>query len=216
MPTATKSAAIEQLRDTIDSAAAVFLADFTGLDVEKMTDLRRRCRANGVTLQVVKNTLAIKALRALELSELEPHFRGPTALAVSVDDPTSPARVLTEFRKEHDKPEVKAGFVEGNVITAEQVKALASLPTRDQLISQVMQLALAPAQGFVAALNDIMAKVVRVTDAVRDGMEKGTIPTAGGTKAAPAAVEAAPERPASETTGSGDSGPSDEAEEADS
>ena len=97
-------------------------------------------------------------------------------MAVSVDDPVAPARVLVDFRKENDdKPEVKLGFVDGSVLSPEEVKALASLPTREQLLSQVMQLAMAPAQNLVYALNDSMSKLVRTVDAVRDGMEKGTI-----------------------------------------
>ena len=195
MPTAQKSDAIESLRGTFDSAAAIFLADFTGLNVADITDLRRKCRESGVHFTVVKNTLAIKATRELELAELEPHFTGPTAVAVSTDDPTSPARVLLEFRKEHEqKPEVKVGFVEGRILDAEEVKALAALPTRDQLISQVMQLAMAPGQAFVYALNDTMTRLVRVTEAVREAMEKGAVASAEA-EAAPAAPaeEAAPE-----------------------
>ncbi|GJM43357.1 MAG: hypothetical protein DHS20C21_01990 [Gemmatimonadota bacterium] len=196
MPTAAKSAAIEQLRDTLDTASAVFLADFTGLNVEKMTDLRRKCRESGVSISIVKNTLAIKASRALELSDLEPHFKGPTAMATSTGDPTSPARVLLDFHKEHSMPEVKLGYVEGRVLSAEEVKALANLPTRDQLIAQVMQVAMAPAQNLVYALNDSITKLVRTVDAVRDGMEKGTIQAAGGD--APTAKAPVEETPAAE------------------
>lgn len=195
MPTAQKSAAIESLRGTFDSAAAIFLADFTGLNVADITVLRRKCRESGVQFTVVKNTLAIKATRELELTELEQHFTGPTAVVVSTDDPTSPARVLLAFRKEHEqKPQVKVGFVEGRILDAEEVKALAELPTRDQLIAQVMQLAMAPAQGLVYALNDTMTRLVRVTDSVREAMEKGTV-ASGEAEAAPAAPaeEAAPE-----------------------
>ena len=202
MPTAEKDAAIERLQQTMDKAAAIFLADFTGLNVEEMTDLRRRCRKEGVGFSIVKNTLAIRATRALELEELAEHFRGPTALAVSEADPTSPARVLIDFHKEHEKPQVKLGFVEGRVLTADEVKALANLPTRDQLISQVMQLALAPAQNFVSALNDSMSKLVRTIDAVRDGMEKGTIAASRAEAAEAAPAEATPaesgEEPAAE------------------
>jgi large subunit ribosomal protein L10 len=171
----------------------MFLADFTGLNVAQMTDLRRKCRAEGVTFQVVKNTLAIRAARALELGQLEEHFRGPTAMAVSLDDPTSPARILVDFHKEHEKPQVKLGFVDGRVLAADEVKALAKLPTRDQLISQVMQLAQSPAQGFVGVLNALLSELVRTVDAVRDGMEKGTVPAggAGEAAAAPEAVSAA-------------------------
>ena len=76
MPTAEKTAAIKRLKDTFDGAASLFLADFTGLNVEKMTDLRRKCRAEGVEFSIVKNTLAIKATQSLKLSDLEPHFKG--------------------------------------------------------------------------------------------------------------------------------------------
>jgi large subunit ribosomal protein L10 len=170
-----------------------------------------------VGFTVVKNTLAVKASRALEFSTLEQHFKGPTALAVSTGDPTSPARVLHDFRKEHeDKPHVKVGFVEGRVLDAEEVKALASLPTRDQLISQVMQLALAPAQNLVYALNDSLSKLVRTVDAVRDGMEKGTI-AAGGTGGAEApapapeaAAEEAPEEAAEGDTPAAEEKPAEE------
>lgn len=199
MPTAEKTAAIEQLQERIDSAAAIFLADFTGLNVEEMTDLRRKCRAEGVTFQVIKNTLAIKATRALDLGELEPHLKGPTAMAVSLEDPTSPARILMDFHKEHEKPQVKLGFVDGKVLSADEVKALAKLPTRDQLISQVMQLAQAPAQGFVGVLNAVMSELVRTVDAVREAKEKGTTPAGAG--------EADAEAKAGDVTAEAEAGP---------
>ena len=103
-----------------------------------------------------------------------------------------------DFRKEHEKPELKLGFVEGRILSAEEVKALASLPTRDQLISQVMQLALAPVQGVAMALNGIATKLVRTVDAVRDGMEKGTIAAAPGEEPA-GEKSAADEKSAEET-----------------
>lgn len=215
MPTAEKTAAIEQLQETIDKATSILLADFTGLNVEQMTALRRRCRAEGVSFQVVKNTLAIKASRAADLEELTGHFHGPTAMAASVDDPTAPARILVGFQKEHEKPKVRVGYVDGRVLDAEEVRKLATLPTRDQLISQVMQLAQAPAQGFVGVLNALLSQLVRTVDAVREGKEKGTIaaPAAAKAEAAPAraeaeagdvkAEEAGPEAPAqTETEGS--------------
>src|SRR5215510_5236208 len=151
MPTTEKTAVIEELRRTFDGASAIVLADFTGLDVESMTKLRRKCREKGVTAAVVKNTLAVKAAKALKLDELAPHFKGATFVAVSQQDPTAPARILTDFKKDNEKLEVKLGFVEGRVLNAKEVKALASLPTRDQLIAQVMQLAQAPTQNLVWA-----------------------------------------------------------------
>ena len=179
MPTTAKTDAIEELRQMFDGAAAIYLADFTGLNVESLTNLRRKCRENGVKIEVVKNTLAIKAANALQLDTLAPHFKGPTAIAVHDDDPTCPARVLTDFRKNNEKLQVKLGFVEGRVLNAQEVKALATLPTRDQLISQVMQLSMAPTQNLLWAIKDTVGRLVRCVDAVRDGMEKGTIPAKG-------------------------------------
>ncbi|MGQ0722548.1 MAG: 50S ribosomal protein L10 [Candidatus Eiseniibacteriota bacterium] len=173
MPTAEKTAVIEQLQGKFDGAAAILLADFTGLNVEQMTELRRKCRAAGVTLQVVKNKLALKAARALELEGVEDHLRGPTAVAVSADDPISPARVLVAFQKANEGPALKLAVVDGRLLGSDEIKKLASLPTRDQLISQVMQLAQAPTQEFVGVLTAILSQIVRTVDAVREQKEKG-------------------------------------------
>ena len=190
MPTQEKTALIEQLQSDLKEADAVFLADFTGLDVAAMTKLRRKCHENGVSLHVVKNTLAVKASRANQLDGLVPHLKGATAVAVAQGDPSAPARILRDFQKENDKLKLKAGVVEGQILTAEDVAALANLPTRDQLIAQVMQLALAPTQNVVYVLNGLLSKVVRTVDAVREGMEKGTISSAAAKPAA--AQKAAP------------------------
>jgi large subunit ribosomal protein L10 len=179
MPTAEKTAVIEQLEGMFGNSASIFLADFTGLDAAEITSLRRKCRKSGVQFRVIKNTLAVKATRKLQLSILEPHFQGPTAVAASDGDPTSPARVLVDFQKTHEKLQVKLGFVDGRVLTPQEVKTLASLPTREQLLSQVMQLALAPAQNFVGVLNAVLARVVRTVDAVREAKEKQGASAAG-------------------------------------
>ncbi|HET9887310.1 MAG TPA: 50S ribosomal protein L10 [bacterium] len=192
MPTTEKTAVIEQLQSELKEADAVFLADFTGLDVASMTKLRRKCHENGVSLHVVKNTLAVKASRANQLDGLVPHLKGATAVAVAKGDPSAPARILREFQKENDKLKLKAGVVEGQILSGAEVTALANLPSRDQLISQVMQLALAPTQSVVYVLNGLLAKVVRTVDAVRDGMEKGTIASAAAKPAASAATAAPP------------------------
>src|SRR5688572_26078390 len=155
-----------------------------------MTKLRRKCHGNGVSLHVVKNTLAVKASRANQLDGLVPHLKGATAVAVAKGDPSAPARILREFQKEHDKLKLKAGVVEGQVLDAAQVTVLANLPSRDQLLSQVMQLALAPTQSVVYVLNGLLSKVVRTVEAVREGMEKGTIPSVAVKAAAPAASAA--------------------------
>lgn len=173
MPTTEKSAVIDRLTTDLKEADAIYLADFTGLDVAAMTTLRRKCRAEGIRLHVVKNTLAVKASRANQLEGLVVHLKGATALAIAKGDPASPARVLRDFQKTHEKLQLKAGFVEGRILSSDEVKALANLPTRDQLISQVMQLALAPTQSVVYVINALLTKVVRTVDAVREAKEKG-------------------------------------------
>jgi large subunit ribosomal protein L10 len=173
MPTTEKSAVIDRLTTDLKEADAIYLADFTGLDVAAMTTLRRKCRAEGIRLHVVKNTLAVKASRANQLEGLVVHLKGATALAIAKGDPASPARVLRDFQKTNEKLQLKAGYVEGRVLSSDEVKALANLPTRDQLISQVMQLALAPTQSVVYVLNGLLSKLVRTVDAVREAKEKG-------------------------------------------
>ncbi len=173
MPTTEKTAAIERLSTDLKAADAIYLADFTGLDVAAMTSLRRKCRAEGIAFHVVKNTLAVKASRANQLDDLVPHLKGATALAIAKGDPATPARILRDFQKENEKLTLKAGLVEGRVLSSDEVKALANLPTRDQLISQVMQLALAPTQNVVYVLHGLLTKVVRTVDAVREAKEKG-------------------------------------------
>jgi len=204
VPTSEKTAVIEQLQSELKEADAVFLADFTGLDVAAMTKLRRKCHENGVSLHVVKNTLAVKASRANQLDDLVPHLKGATAVAVAKGDPSAPARILREFQKENEKLKLKAGVVEGQILSGVEVTALANLPSRDQLLSQVMQLALAPTQGVVYVLNGLLAKVVRTVDAVRDGMEKGTIASAAVQPAVSAAQAAKPEAVSSEGAASPD------------
>jgi large subunit ribosomal protein L10 len=168
LPTQEKTAVIERLKSELQEADAIFLADFTGLDVASMTKLRRKCHENGVSLHVVKNTLAVKASRASELEDLVPHLKGATAVAVAKGDPGAPARILRDFQKDHEKLKLKAGVVEGRILNSQDVTALANLPSREQLISQVMQLALAPTQSVVFVLNGVLSKLVRTVDAVRE------------------------------------------------
>jgi hypothetical protein len=122
---------------------------------------------------------------------------------------------LVDFRKEHEKPELKLGFVEGRILSAKEVEALANLPTRDQLIAQVMQLALAPVQNLAMVLQGITTKLVRTVDAVRDGMEKGTIPGGPAAKAGGETVseQKAEPKPVASTSGPEDASAAAEAAE---
>src|SRR5512143_4111938 len=125
-----KQATVDELHHKLESAKGFYLTDFTGLTVKKVTELRSRLRKAGVEYVVVKNTLAERALEGLHVPDsVAQHFKGPTAVAIGVDDAVTPAKVLVDFAKENDnKPSMKAAVVENKAYTAEQVERLAKLP----------------------------------------------------------------------------------------
>src|SRR6266850_237266 len=133
-PIGKKSFAAAQVADS----PTIYVTDFTGLSVARITDLRRRLRAVGVEYVVVKNTLARRALTEQQLKDggLESYLAGPTGLVLAGTDPIGAAKVLTDFAKEFEKPAIKAGLVDGKAITQAQVKHLASLPSKMQLLAQ--------------------------------------------------------------------------------
>ncbi len=173
-----KEALVKQLVVNLKEAEAVYLADFSGLDVEGITELRRVLRTkasesgNKIELEVSKNTLIRIAANEVGIKGLEPYLTGPTALTFSYSDVAMPAKILTEFSKTHDnKPKVKAGVVEGNVFSADQVKVLATIPPREVLLSQVLGALQSPIRGFASVLQGTISKLVRTIDAVAKAKE---------------------------------------------
>lgn len=133
MKRSDKEQLVAELRSKLDGAEGVFYTDFTGLNVKRMTELRRRFRKAGVEYVVIKNTLALRAVNEAGLTGQK--LKGPTGVVVA-KDPITAAKLLTDFAKENDaKPSVKGGLYEGNVIDEATVKKLASLPTRDEALS---------------------------------------------------------------------------------
>src|SRR3989442_6370891 len=155
------------------SASTIYLTDFTGLDVARITDLRRRLRAAGVEYVVVKNTLARRALADARVPALETHLEGPTALVLAGADPVSAAKVLTEFAKEFAKPAIRAGLVDGKAVTPDQVRRLASLPTRNELLAHLGGALQAPMAGFLGALHGVLLNMVGALEALRDQRSQG-------------------------------------------
>jgi len=170
---AQKQQLVTTLADRLRRSPTVYVTDFTGLDVAKLTQLRRRLRAAGVEYVVVKNTLALRALGDASVAGLEPHLAGPTALVLAGPDPVSAAKVLAEFAKEFEKPAIRAGLVEGRAVTPEQVKRLASLPTRKELLAQLGGALQAPMAGFVGALNGLLMSMVGALEALRNMRSAG-------------------------------------------
>ncbi len=148
-----KQAIVAELAEKMRSASAGVLVDYKGITVENDTKLRRELRQAGVEYAVVKNTLTRFAAKEVGFDALDEHLNGTSALAISPSDPVAAAKILCEYAKKNDKFKIKAGFVDGKLITAEEVKALADLPPKEVLIAKVLGGFNAPISGFVNVLN---------------------------------------------------------------
>ena len=183
---------VADLVELLKSAQAGVLVDYRGITVEQDTQLRNKLREAGVEYKVVKNTLTRFAANEVGYQELDSSLHGPTALAISSTDPVAPAKVLSDFAKDVEALEIKAGFLDGKVITLDEVKTLANTPSREVLIAKIM-----------GSLNSPISKLVRTLQALVDnGVEPADIKVdAPAVEEAPVA-EAAPaeEAPAAETT----------------
>jgi len=149
-------------------ALSVVAAEYRGLSVEQMTELRANARNEGVYLRVVKNSLARKAVEGTEFECLKEALIGPLILAFSREDPGSAARVIDKFSKENEQLVVKLIALGGKLLDAKDIKAVANLPTRDQAISMLMSVMMAPVEKLTRCLNDVPSQVVRVVAAVKD------------------------------------------------
>ena len=152
-------------------AQTVVVAEYRGLTVADMTELRRRAREAGVYLRVVKNTLARRALTDTPFQGLTEQLVGPLAYGISAD-PVAAAKVLSEYAKSNDKLVVKGGAMPNKVMSAKDVATLASMPSREQLLAQLIGTMQAPLAKFVRTLNEVPAKFVRTLAALREEREK--------------------------------------------
>ena len=167
---AQKQEMVTTLAEQVSKSPTIYVTDFTGLNVAHNTDLRRRLRAVGVEYVVVKNTLAKRALTESQRQEggLEQHLAGPTALVLAGADPVGAAKVLTDFAKEFEKPAIKIGLVEGKPVTSAQVKSLAALPSKQQLLAQLGGAFQAPMAGFLGVLNGLLYSMVGALEALKE------------------------------------------------
>src|SRR4051794_8895973 len=164
-----KQQLVTELTDKIKGAKALYYTDFTGLNVKRMTELRRRLRKAGVDYVVIKNTLALRAINDGGLAGSR--LRGPTGVVVS-RDPVAAAKLLSDFAKENDqKPVVKGGLLEGVAIDTAQVKKLASMPSREQMLAELGAGLQSPMAAFVGALNGMMYMMVGALEALRTQKE---------------------------------------------
>ena len=164
-----KQKIVAELAEKLKGAQALYYTDFTGLNVKRMTDLRRRLRQAGVEYVVIKNTLALRAVN--ESGLVAERLRGPTGLVIT-SDPVTAAKVVTEFAKENDqKPAVKGGMFEGRALDVDQVKKLASMPSREQMLAELGAGFQAPMAAFVGALNGLLYMFAGGLEALRQQRE---------------------------------------------
>ncbi len=168
MPTAEKNATVSDLSQKMSQADAIYLADFSCIDVAAVTELRRSLRQAGVEYLVVKNRLAKLAATDAGLDSLGSYLEGPTAMAFVQDDPVAPAKILQKFIDGGGKLVIKSGYVDGQVLTPEAVGQLAKLPSRDELLGKVVGSAQAPLQGLAAVLSGLLRGVVGALSAIKD------------------------------------------------
>lgn len=150
-----KTSTIDEITANFDGAQGVVVVNYSGLTVEQDTQLRKQLREAGVTYKVYKNTMIRFAAKGTEFEALEPHLEGPTALAVSKEDATAPARVLAEFAKKADKLELKAGVVEGTYYDEKGIQVIATIPSREILLGKLLGSIQSPIANFARVINQI-------------------------------------------------------------
>jgi large subunit ribosomal protein L10 len=169
MKRAEKEQLVIELKEKIGGAQALYYTDFTGLNVKRMTELRRRLRKANVEYVVIKNTLALRAVN--ESGLVGERLKGPTGLVVA-KDPVGAAKVLSDFAKENDqRPSVKGGMLDGASIDAAQVKRLAAMPSREQMLANLGAGLQSPLGAFVGALNGLLMTFVGALDALKTQRE---------------------------------------------
>ena len=176
-----KKPIVEEISAAIKDAQSVVLVDYRGLTVEQDTKLRKELREAGVNYKVYKNTMMNFAFKGTDFESLAPYLEGPSAVAISTSDATAPARVLAKFAKSAEALEIKAGVVEGTLYDANGMKSIASIPSRDELLSKLLGSIQSPIANFARVMNQLA--------------EKGG---AGEAAPAPAAEEAKAEEPKAE------------------
>ena len=161
-----KQGIVEDIKTNFETSKSAVLIDYRGLTVEEVTNLRNKFREAGVEYRVLKNTMIRRAVDALGMEGLEPVLEGPTAVAFGMEDAVAPAKIISDFIKETEKTEIKAGVLEGKVVDVAAVKALASLPSREVLLAKVLGSMNAPITGFVTALSGNIRNLLYVLNAI--------------------------------------------------
>ncbi|MEW6229150.1 MAG: 50S ribosomal protein L10 [Bacillota bacterium] len=171
MPKPEKEAVVKELAEKLTRSQALVLTDYRGLNVSALTELRRKLGEANIEFKVVKNTLTIIAARETGMGGLERYLTGPTAIAFAPGDPVAPAKIISEFTRDHKEMEIKGGVLHGKVITADDVRSLATLPSREVMLGRVAAAVAAPVSGLARALAGTIRNLAYALDAVRQQKE---------------------------------------------
>ncbi len=168
MPSSKNIEAVTELREKLNRAKAIYFTDYLGLDVGSITNLRSKFFQADVEYTVAKNTLLKIAAEENKIEGLGNFLNGPTAIAISYDEPTSPAKVIKSFAKEHDKPVVKGILFEGDVLDGSEFKRLADLPSKDELLATLVSMLQSPISKLVNTLNVPLTNVANVLNNLKE------------------------------------------------
>jgi len=162
---------VKDLNERFSRSKIVILTDYKGLDVTAMNDLRRKLREAEIEYKVVKNTLLIRASEETDTALIKDAFTGPSAVALSYDDPVAPAKVLTDFSKNYQKLEIKVGVMNGRVLDLSAIKALSNLPSREVILSQLLSALNGVPTSFVRTISAIPKSFLNVLQAIKEQKE---------------------------------------------
>jgi len=166
MPTPEKAQILQETADNIRDVGGMFLTDFSGMSVEKLSLLRKKCREQDIRFKVLKNTLLKRSLNERGITSLDPYLNGPTGLVYSPKDSVAPAKVLVDFAKEHERPKVKAAVVDGHLFDEKAIARLAQLPSREVLLQQVLGTVIAPMTMLLGAINSLLGSPATLAGAL--------------------------------------------------
>lgn len=167
----SKQALVEEIKEKIEGAQSIVLVNYRGLSVEEVTELRSKYREANVDYKVYKNTMMRRAFQDLGVDGLDEILKGPSAIAFGMEDPASAAKISAEFAENHEALEIKAGFVDGKVLSVSEVDALAKLPSKEVLIAQVLGGLNAPIQGLANVMNGTLSGFARVLAQIAEKKE---------------------------------------------
>ncbi len=195
-----KQTFVGDFRDKVQEAPVLYLTDFSGLDVKSMTLLRRQLKDSGAEYLVVKNRLVKLAVADLDIPDISEALLGPTGVVVGYEGAVEPAKVVSDFAKEHDdKPVFKLGILDKKVVTALEIERLAKLPPRDQLLAELAGALEAPMAALASALEGKLQEMSGLLDALKEQKQgEGTEPPAAEEQAAPPDAQAEPAPPDAE------------------